>query len=49
MVRKGWNIVERNQNKISALVMDMLTFSKEREPELMPPPTSTTWWPTWSS
>ena len=31
--RKGWSIVERNQNKISALVMDMLTFSKERQPE----------------
>ena len=31
---KGWKIVEKNQNKISALVMDMLTFSKEREPDL---------------
>jgi signal transduction histidine kinase len=36
IVRKGWDIVERNQNKISTLVMDMLTFSKEREPELGP-------------
>jgi two-component system NtrC family sensor kinase len=36
LVGKGWNIVEKNQNKISALVMDMLTFSKEREPELAP-------------
>jgi signal transduction histidine kinase len=34
IVRKGWQIVEKNQNKISALVMDMLTFSKEREPDL---------------
>ena len=34
MVGKGWKIVEKNQNKISSLVMDMLTFSKEREPEL---------------
>ena len=34
VIRKGWNIVERNQNRISALVMDMLTFSKEREPDL---------------
>jgi signal transduction histidine kinase len=34
VVRKGWDIVERNQEKISHLVMDMLTFSKEREPEL---------------
>ncbi|MBL9123902.1 MAG: FHA domain-containing protein, partial [Planctomycetaceae bacterium] len=36
IVRKGWDIVERNQNKISTLVMDMLTFSKEREPDLEP-------------
>ncbi len=36
MVRKGWRIVEKNQEKISNLVMDMLTFSKEREPELLP-------------
>lgn len=34
VTRKGWGIVERNQNRISALVMDMLTFSKEREPDL---------------
>ena len=34
IVGKGWKIVERNQNRISALVMDMLTFSKERKPEL---------------
>lgn len=34
LVAKGWKIVEKNQNKISALVMDMLTFSKEREPDL---------------
>jgi two-component system NtrC family sensor kinase len=31
-MRKGWNIVEKNQERISALVLDMLTFSKEREP-----------------
>ena len=36
VVRKGWKMVERNQNKISSLVMDMLTFSKEREPEPLP-------------
>jgi signal transduction histidine kinase len=36
MIGKGWDIVERNQEKISALVLDMLTFSKEREPELSP-------------
>ena len=36
VVRRGWTIVEKNQNKISQLVMDMLTFSKEREPDLAP-------------
>ena len=36
VVSKGWKIVEKNQSKISALVMDMLTFSKEREPDLAP-------------
>ncbi|MBX7167861.1 MAG: sensor histidine kinase, partial [Pirellulales bacterium] len=36
VIRKGWDIVEKNQNKISTLVLDMLTFSKEREPELAP-------------
>ncbi len=34
MTRKGWNIVEKNQGKISTLVIDMLTISKEREPDL---------------
>ena len=33
--RKGWDIVDKNQQRISALVMDMLTFSKEREPEMV--------------
>ncbi len=36
VLKKGWDIVEKNQNRISALVMDMLTFSKDREPEMMP-------------
>ncbi len=36
VVRKGWDIVSRNQNKISSLVMDMLSFSKERQPDLVP-------------
>lgn len=31
-VQQGWGIVEKNQNKIYQLVMDMLTFSKERQP-----------------
>ncbi|MBE6425797.1 MAG: FHA domain-containing protein [Planctomycetaceae bacterium] len=34
-IAKGWKIVERNQNRISALIMDMLTFSKDRKPELV--------------
>ncbi|MEN1679417.1 MAG: ATP-binding protein [Planctomycetota bacterium] len=32
-MRKGWGIVEKNQQRISGLVMDMLTYSKEREPD----------------
>ncbi|MEE3370328.1 MAG: ATP-binding protein [Planctomycetota bacterium] len=36
VVRKGWKIVEKNQEKISNLVMDMLSYSKDREPELVP-------------
>ncbi len=34
LIARGWNIVEKNQEKIYHLVMDMLTFSKEREPAL---------------
>jgi signal transduction histidine kinase len=34
MVRSGWGIVEKNQTKIYNLVMDMLSFCKEREPAL---------------
>ena len=36
VLRKGWEIVRRNQDKISSLVMDMLSFSKEREPDPLP-------------
>jgi signal transduction histidine kinase len=36
MVSKGWQFVEKNQDRISHLVMDMLTFSKERDPEMTP-------------
>lgn len=32
MVGKGWNIVEKNQTRISDLILDMLTFSKKRVP-----------------
>jgi signal transduction histidine kinase len=35
VIRRGWSIVEKNQERISNLVMDMLTFSKERKPELI--------------
>jgi two-component system NtrC family sensor kinase len=35
VLHKGWDIVRRNQNKISSLVMDMLSFSKHREPDLV--------------
>jgi two-component system NtrC family sensor kinase len=35
-VRRGWNIVNKNQTKIYNLVMDMLTYSKEREPAFEP-------------
>ncbi|MCE9557245.1 MAG: FHA domain-containing protein [Planctomycetes bacterium] len=36
IVQKGWTIVEKNQARISNLVMDMLSFSKERQPDLVP-------------
>ncbi|MEZ6055392.1 MAG: ATP-binding protein [Planctomycetaceae bacterium] len=36
LVRKGWDIVERNQDRIYHLVMDMLSFSKDRRPQLEP-------------
>jgi two-component system, NtrC family, sensor kinase len=34
LIKKGWTIVEKNQGRIYHLVMDMLTFSKERQPAL---------------
>ena len=36
IVRRGWSIVEKNQSKIYNLVMDMLSYSKDREPALEP-------------
>jgi len=36
IVRRGWGIVEKNQAKIYHLVMDMLSYSKDREPALEP-------------
>jgi signal transduction histidine kinase len=32
LLEKGWKIVQKNQGKISDLVMDMLSYSKDREP-----------------
>jgi signal transduction histidine kinase len=32
LLHKGWRLVEKNQAKIHDLVMDMLSYSKEREP-----------------
>jgi signal transduction histidine kinase len=34
LLQKGWKIVEKNQGKIYDLVMDMLSYSKEREPAI---------------
>lgn len=34
-VRKGWKAVEKNQERISHLVLDMLSYSKDRQPELV--------------
>jgi signal transduction histidine kinase len=34
LVQQGWKIVEKNQGKIYEMVMEMLTYSKEREPAL---------------
>src|SRR4029077_14585657 len=36
MLQQGWKIVEKIQGKIYDLVMDMLGYSKEREPALEP-------------
>lgn len=33
LIRKGWKIVERNQDRIYNLVLDMLAFGKERTPD----------------
>lgn len=34
LLQQGWKIVEKNQGKIYHLVMDMLGYSKEREPAI---------------
>jgi signal transduction histidine kinase len=33
MIGKGWSMVEKNIGRISKLVLDMLTYVKDREPE----------------
>ena len=35
-IAEGWDIVKRNQERISGLVMDMLSYSKDRQPERKP-------------
>ncbi len=34
MLREGWGVVSRNVERVSELVLDLLTYSKERKPEL---------------
>lgn len=36
LIRQGWGIVDRNQTRIYDLVMDMLSYSKDRVPTLQP-------------
>ncbi|HJZ90287.1 MAG TPA: ATP-binding protein [Gemmataceae bacterium] len=36
LLNRGWKLVEKNQSKIHDLVMDMLSFSKERDPAIEP-------------
>lgn len=36
LLGKGWKLVERNQARIDQLILDMLSFSKEREPSIEP-------------
>src|SRR5439155_14325918 len=36
LLGKGWKLVERNQARIDQLILDMLSYSKEREPSIEP-------------
>lgn len=36
LLAKGWKLVERNQGRIDDLILDMLSYSKEREPAVEP-------------
>ena len=33
-IQKGWRIVEKNQERISDLILDLLSYSKDRKPNL---------------
>ena len=35
-LKKGWEMIKRNVGRTSNLVMDLLSYSKEREPEYVP-------------
>lgn len=35
-LKKGWDIIQNNISRISGLALDLLTYSKEREPEFEP-------------
>jgi two-component system NtrC family sensor kinase len=35
-MRNGWEMIQRNITRTSDLVMDLLSYSKEREPEYEP-------------
>ncbi|MFO0806907.1 MAG: ATP-binding protein [Gemmataceae bacterium] len=36
LLAKGWKLVEKNQARIDHLILDMLSYSKEREPVIEP-------------
>lgn len=36
LLRKGWSLVEKNQARIDDLILDMLSYSKERDPIIEP-------------
>ncbi len=36
LLAKGWKLVERNQGRIDDLILDMLSYSKDREPAVEP-------------
>ena len=36
LLGKGWKLVEKNQGRIDQLILDMLSYSKEREPAIEP-------------